>query len=252
MHTKRSQKIIVGTPAVDNANKKAIIQPSSTSTENAIIIFPYDPGNLYQIYATPLNVTDIQFQAGEQIISIAAGDTARWQVSRTASGADSHRTEHLLIKPLEEDLDTTMVVTSNMRAYHLLLKSTKNTFMATVQWQYQEDLDQSNADAPTTATSTTPPINFNNLSTNYDVYVKRGDTPDWMPKAVFNDGLKTYIEFPDRIQSAPALFIKQSGSGDAAVNYRVVGNYYVIDQVITAAELTAGNGATIVEINYKK
>lgn len=255
MQSKRHTKIVMGTNAVEEANKKAVVQASSASTQNAIIVFPYEPGDLYQIYTTPLNVTDVQFQPGEQIISVAAGDTVRWQISKTASGIDNNRIEHLLVKPLEEDLDTTMVATTNMRTYHVLLKSTKNTFMATVQWQYPEqpiNTDLNNAQPGNTASFSMPAINFSNLDLNYHTKVKRGDTPDWLPKAIFNDGLKTYIEFPGRIQSAPALFIKQSGSGDAAVNYRVVGNYYVVDQVITAAELTSGNGETVVEILYKK
>lgn len=243
---------VLGPTAVDEANKNAVIQPSSASTIHSIIVYPFEIGNLYQIYTTPLNVTDVEFQTGEDIISVAAGDTARWQISKTLSGGgDTGSVEHLLIKPSAEGLDTTLVVTTNQRTYHMLLKSTKNTYMSTVQWQYS---DAPNDDDAAAANNGNLSLNSEALDFSYTTKLNHGDKPDWMPKAIFNDGSKTYIEFPDHIQSAPTLFIKQSGSGDAAVNYRVMGHYYVIDQVMTSAELTSGTGRyqTIVEIDYKK
>jgi type IV secretion system protein VirB9 len=256
LHAPVQVNIVSGANAVDQANKKALIQPSSTRTLNSIIIYPYQAGNIYEIYAAPMNVTDIEMQPGEQIISVAAGDTVRWELSKTLSGADSSRTEHLLIKPFEEDISTTMVITTNQRTYHLLLKSTKNTFMATVQWQYDnQGMMVNNLSAGGGASpveSGVPSFNIADLDFSYKTELKKGNKPDWMPKAVFNDGLKTYIEFSSRLQSAPALFMKQNGSGDASVNYRVVGNYYVVDQVMTAAELMSGNGETVVEITYNK
>ncbi|MCD6048375.1 MAG: conjugal transfer protein trbG [Gammaproteobacteria bacterium] len=257
LHAPVQVNVVSGANAVDQANKKALIQPSSTRTLNSIIIYPYQAGNIYEIYAAPMNVTDIEMQPGEQIISVAAGDTVRWELSKTLSGADSSRTEHLLIKPFEEDISTTMVITTNQRTYHLLLKSTKNTFMATVQWQYDNQGMLVNnlsggAGGASSVENGLPSFNIADLDFSYKTELKKGNKPDWMPKAVFNDGLKTYIEFSSRLQSAPALFMKQNGSGDASVNYRIVGNYYVIDQVMTAAELMSGNGETVVEITYNK
>lgn len=243
---------VLGTTAVDEANKNAVIQPSSASTIHSIIVYPFEAGELYQIYTTPLNVTDVEFQVGEEIISVAAGDTARWQISKTLSGGgDTGSIQHLLIKPSAEGLDTTLVVTTSQRTYHMLLKSTKNTFMSTVQWQYSDTPTDEDASS---ASNDNLSLNSAALDFSYTTKLRHGDKPDWMPKAIFNDGSKTYIEFPDHIQSAPTLFIKQSGSGDAAVNYRVVGHYYVIDQVMTSAELTSGidKYQTIVEIDYKK
>lgn len=249
-----SIKTLSGTSAVQRANKKAIVLPSSAETVNSIIVYNYQPGDLYEIYGSPLNVTDVQFQPGEQIISVAAGDTMRWEISKTVSGSDSSRTEHLLIKPLDEDLNTTMVVTTNWRTYHLLLDSTHKTFMAGVEWQYaNQDMMMQTADGNVSNNNPTDiPVDLSKLDFSYKLKLVRGDKPDWLPLSIFNDGTKTYIEFPQNIQSAPTLFIKQSGSGDAAVNYRVMGNYYVVDQVFTGAELVAGNGQTIVEILYGK
>lgn len=238
-----------GVAAVKKIDRRATVEPHSAEAMNSIVIYPYQPGDLYEIYTTPLNVTDVQLQAGEEIISVAAGDTMRWELSKTISGSDSTRTEHLVIKPMTTGLNTTMIITTNWRTYHLLLKSTNNTFMAVVQWQYDDqgttiarlsDQSQSN--------TSKMPVDLSHLDFSYKVRIARGSKPDWMPTSIFNDGSKTYVEFPQNIQSAPTLFIKQSGSGDAAVNYRVVNNYYVVDQVFTAAELVSGDGQTVLEI----
>ena len=67
----------------------------------------------------------------------------------------------------------------------------------------------------------------------------------------FDDGAKTYIEFPPNLGTAeaPPLFVI-GGSGQAQlVNYRVKGRYYEIDRLIEAAELRLGEDPqTIVRI----
>lgn len=250
-HGNNLDKAKNGMQAVKEANQKAVMLPSSNNTFNSIIIFQYQAGDLYQIYTTPLNVTDITLQASEQIISVAAGDTMRWQVSKTVEGFGSNRIEHLLIKPLARDINTTLVIMTNFRTYHLLLKATQNTFMVAVKWQYdKEDMMLNNLADDIQNNSFDQSNNLQNLNFSYQLKLIHGSTPDWIPNAIFDDGNKTYIEFPLTMQSVPDLFIKQAGS-DAIVNYRVVKNYYVIDQLIQGAELVSDNGKTIVEIVKK-
>jgi len=79
---------LVGPDAVVEANKKALRQANSGNYFNSIMTYDYMDGALYQIYSEPLKVTDVQFQTGERIISVAAGDTMRWQVSKTYSGGE--------------------------------------------------------------------------------------------------------------------------------------------------------------------
>ena len=58
----------------------------------------------------------------------------------------------------------------------------------------------------------------------------------------FDDGAKTYIQFPPgRLTSeAPPLFVL-GADGDAQVmNYRVKGDYYVVDRLFDRAELRLG------------
>jgi type IV secretion system protein VirB9 len=62
------------------------------------------------------------------------------------------------------------------------------------------------------------------------------------PARAFDDGKKVYIEFPRRIDQgeAPPLFIVGADGGNELVNYRMRGNYYIVDRLFAAAELRLG------------
>src|SRR5499427_5647602 len=65
---------------VDLANAAARVQPSRSGYINAVQVFPFAEGALYQVYAAPGQVTDIALQEGEQLVGsgpVAAGDTVR-------------------------------------------------------------------------------------------------------------------------------------------------------------------------------
>ena len=57
---------------------------------NAVQVYPFSDGALYQVYAAPGQITDIALQEGEQLVGsgpVAAGDTVRWIIGDTESGA---------------------------------------------------------------------------------------------------------------------------------------------------------------------
>lgn len=254
---KNSNQKLIGEKAIIEANKKAIKQPDSKKYINSIMNFDYMEGALYQIYCAPLRVTDIQFGKNEHIISVGAGDTLRWQVSKTFSGAGANRQEHLLIKPIESEISNSIVVTTNQRTYHLILHATKKTYMASVTWRYPNSdslitnlntLNTSNFDF----TENNNPLNLNNLNFNYQIKVTNGNIPKWLPKMIFNNGKKTYIQFPIDMQEAPILFIGNNEKNSQLINYRVSGNYYIVDSVISQAQLRSGqNKQNIVQITHK-
>ena len=68
-----------------SANTAARIQPSRDGYLNAVQVYPYTEGALYQVYASPGEITDIALQPGETLAGsgpIAAGDTVRWIIAR--------------------------------------------------------------------------------------------------------------------------------------------------------------------------
>ncbi|MBB2158060.1 P-type conjugative transfer protein TrbG [Gluconacetobacter diazotrophicus] len=231
---------------VDRANAAARVQPDRDGFINAVQVYPYSAGALYQAYTAPGEITDIALQEGEQLVDtgpVAAGDTVRWIIGDTESGAGATKKIHILVKPTRPDLVTNLVINTDRRTYLLELRSTEKTYMASVSWQYPEDqliaLRQQNAAAETVAPIATgvdlAAINFR--------YAIEGDNPAWRPLRAFDDGQKVYIEFPSGIRQGemPPLFVIGPAGGSELVNYRVRQNYYIVDRLFAAAELRLGD-----------
>lgn len=253
----RKSERLTGEAAIEAANKKAMKQPNSGEYINSIMTFNYMEGALYQVYCAPLSVTDIQFQSNEHIIAVGAGDTTRWLVTKASSGIGASKQEHLFVKPVDEELTNSLVVTTDKRTYHLMLHSTNKTYMASVAWRYADGegggmltaFDDNLSDGGGDVANT---IDLSSLRFNYQVKKLKGPQPDWFPKMVFNDGNKTYIKFPSTMQETPNLFIG-TGKNNQVVNYRVQGDYYVIDNVIYWAQLCSGpENSIVVQISPKK
>lgn len=227
---------------VADANKAATQQPTKFGYVNAVQVYPFAAGALYQLYAAPERVTDIALQPGEKLTSVSAGDTVRWVIGDTTSGSGDYQRTHVLVKPFAPGLATNLVITTDRRSYHLQLQSTDKTAMAAISWTYSEDqiiaLRRRNAQAEA-AMPVAPNVALENIRFRYAI---SGDTPPWRPKRAFDDGSKVYIEFPGRIDQgeAPPLFIVGADGGNQLVNYRMRGNYYIVDRLFAAAELRLG------------
>jgi type IV secretion system protein VirB9 len=231
---------------VERANQAARLQPSRHGYINAIQVYPWTQGALYQVYTAPGQVTDIALQPGESLVGpgpIAAGDTVRWILGDTESGVGPTRRVHILVKPTRPDLTTNLVINTDRRTYHLELRATERTYMASVSWHYPEDaliaLRARNAAAEATRPVDTD-LDLARLKFRYAI---EGDSPPWRPRLAFDDGRAVYIEFPRGISQGemPPLFIvAPDGSGTELVNYRVRGHYMIVDRLFAAAELRLG------------
>src|SRR5262249_42012914 len=88
------------------------------------------------------------------------------------------------------------------------------------------------------------------LQFDYKIRTINGDNPPWKPEVVFSDGTKVYIRFPQAMKNteAPVLYVIDNHHGEL-VNYRVQGNFYIVDRVFNQAELRVGEDhPTVVQI----
>jgi type IV secretion system protein VirB9 len=242
--------------AVDLANKQSLQTPNSQGFINSMMVYDFMPSALYQVYTAPQKITDIEFEAGEDLVSFAAGDTVRWLVDKTYSGSDRERQDHLLIKPVRSGLENTLVVTTTKRSYHMQLKSLVSTYMASVSWRYPAEgglVQGAPGGGPIAPLPPTARIAPTDLQFDYKVRTVDGDSPAWKPDLVFSDGIHTYIRFPNALSSsqAPVLYVIENGE-QQLVNYRVQGNYYIVDRLFHEAELRVGeDNPTVVQIARK-
>ncbi|RIV80348.1 P-type conjugative transfer protein TrbG [Pelagerythrobacter aerophilus] len=228
--------------AVAAANRAALREPTPGGYRNAVQVYPYAEGAIYRLYAAPERVTDITLQPGEQIISVAAGDTTRWTVGDTTSGSGTAQRVHVLVKPFAAGLATNLVITTDRRAYHLQMESTDASAMAALSWTYPRDeliaLQRQREEAQA-ARPVASGLDLQGLNFHYEI---SGDRPAWRPLRAFDDGRQTFIEFPPDLATgeAPPLFVIGEDGEAQLVNYRVAGRFYVVDRLFGAAELRLG------------
>ncbi len=227
------------------ANGAARVQPTRAGYINAIQVYPFSEGALYQVYAAPGEITDIALETGEQLVGagpVAAGDTVRWIIGDTESGAGAGKRVHILVKPTRPDLFTNLVINTDRRTYHLELRSDEKTYMASVSWAYAQDqliaLRRQDSAADAAAPIATS-VDINALNFRYRI---EGSSAAWRPLRAFDDGRQVFIEFPSGIAQGemPPLWVIGPDGGADLVNYRVRGNHMIVDRLFAAAELRLG------------
>ena len=197
-----------------------------------------------------MQITNIEFERGENITSVNLGDSVRWQVQPAVSGGD---VTHILVRPKQVGLETSMVVTTDRRTYHVRLRSHRSEYMPRVKFFYIEDALNKWAAIKTNAAAkreaaTIPETNeyLGDLDFEYSVTGKAS----WKPVRVYNDGTKTILEMPDtlRQKEAPTLLVvRREGrilkkNEQVMVNYRVQRGRYIVDAVFDQAVLVVGVG----------
>lgn len=176
---------------VETANDAARVQPRKAGYYNAVQVFSYSPGALYQIYAAPGQITDIALEPGEQLIGsgpVAAGDTVRWVVGDTESGSGDTRRVHIMVKPTRPSIETNLVVNTDRRTYLIELRAKEKPYMPSVAWFYP-------ADRGGRTRALLPAPFIPDLPARRYRYAMEGDSPPWRPVNAYDDGRKTYIEF---------------------------------------------------------
>ena len=230
--------------AIEEGRSGALIEPSLDGFVNAVQVYPYTEGALYRLYASPGQVSDIALQPGESLVSVSAGDTVRWVVGDTASGSGASARAHVLVKPVNPNIRTNLMIATDRRTYHLELESTSGSYMAALSWRYPQDelagIAARNAAArEADAASIDQGLNLDALNFGYRI---SGDKPVWTPVRVFDDGRQVFIQMPEAAQGSdlPPLFVLGTSGKAELVNYRVRGSYYIVDRLFEAAELRLG------------
>jgi type IV secretion system protein VirB9 len=236
------------TARVNQANAAARVQPVRDGFINSMQVYPFTQGALYQVYTAVGQITDIALQPGEQLVGsgpVAAGDTVRWIIGDTQSGSGPNQQVHILVKPTRPDLMTNLVINTNLRTYHMELRSTERTYMASVSWQYPQDqliaLRRQNAEAQAAQPVATG-VDLSRINFRYEV---TGDRAPWRPLRAYDDGRQVFIEFPRGIgqgEMPPLFVVGAEGNTSELVNYRVRNNYMIVDRLFAAAELRFGSG----------
>lgn len=219
---------------------QAFQDPIPVGTDGRFQTFVYNPNEVYRLTAYYNQASYIEFAAGETPNTIIVGDPTAWEISPSGN--------RLFIKPIADFPETNMTVFTNLHEYNFLLdgKETKNIFTDTTalktKFIYPDDSDK-NLVVFASTVSEIPEIselNLRDFNFNYEFTGERGIAP----LKIFDDGEFTYMEFSQKNAEVPAVFMVDNQGYESLVNFRVVGNYVVIERV--AKQFTLRNGADIV------
>ena len=251
-----------GARVVRAANAEARSYPKSDAYINSTLFYDYEAGRLYEVQTSPHFLTAIMLRPGEKLLAKAAGDTVRWVLGETAEGSGPNQQVVVLLKPIRGGLRTNVVLTTDQRTYLIEAASREGgTYTSAVSWNYpQEQLAaalaaQAAEAARAQSVVATPALAIDQLHFGYRVEPVHAKPPRWQPLRVFDDGTKTYIQFPINMAAteAPPLFLVGPDDKAELVNYRFLNGYYVVDRLIDVAELRIGEKPqTIVRITRTK
>lgn len=244
-----------GTQAVKESIAQAVKSPEKFS--GGVMYYDFDESFVYEIYCQPYRVTNIALEPGEMVLEIPfLSENQVWEIGAGVSQKNGQDVQHFFLKPDMSNLTTTMIIITDRRVYHLLLKSFKDCYMAMVRFEYPDTMPFNiKADAmnerintlKNNATLVDPRFLSFDYKMSYSVFKK----PLWLPKRVYDDGRRTYIQMDERVlhSESPVLFDKRN----ERINYRVQKNLIVVDELIEKLTLRRSKEkVTIKKKTYKE
>jgi type IV secretion system protein VirB9 len=246
-----------GEEAVKKSNGLSVRVPQEFT--NGIMYYAYDDSFEYEIHTQPYRTTDVALEPGEQVLEMPfLSEDKVWEVGAGVSRESGRDVQHFFVKPSVPRLTTSMIIITDRRVYHLLLKSFTDRYMVMVKWRYPDNMpffvktnamnearDRINGVQTDVVTVDPSALSFDYRMT-YSVFRK----PLWLPQRVYDDGAKTYIQLDERVLHAesPAMFNRRN----ERINYRVNKNLIVIDELIEKVTLRRGREkVTITKKNYR-
>jgi type IV secretion system protein VirB9 len=216
--------------------------PVPSQAEVSLRTYAYEDGRVYPVLSSPGRITDVVLQPGERLVGsgLAAGDTARWIIGDTISGAGEGQRVHVLVKPSVAGLTTNLIINTSLRTYHLDLRAVARGGDPQVRWRYAAPPVVLVAAPPAPIVAGDPDLTRLNLA-----YRIKGPRVAWRPSRVFDDGQRTFVEFPPAVRLAdlPPLFVTGAdGKTAELLNYRIAGRRLVVDRILDRAELRLGQG----------
>lgn len=228
-----------------SAQNYANVQKSFPSEHDPRIrFFHFVPDGVYEYMGYILHSSYIEFGQGEEVKTITMGDSKDWQIKPVDN--------RIFIKPHTIDAQTHMTVFTNKRLYFFELNSDEaddfrqdglsfvtrflypNVDQSIIQIDDNFSFEEEEEEELPTYQETPDKYNFR--------YTLSG-SEKVAPIRVFDDGEFTYLQFRDRNAVIPAIFEVDSHMRESLVNYRMTGDYIVLER--TASQYTLRYGDEI-------
>lgn len=218
----------------------AIIYPEPMAHNDKIVTYVYRPDYIYNYVGTYEYQAHIKLQTGEKVSTIAMGNTSGWEIVENGS--------RIFLRPLNKYAKTNMTLITNKRLYQFLLDAKSVNSMNDPSVFFEARFSYPEDSSNFTILQTDPDIqdvigSFNNseeqaLLYNYNYSISGPDKI--VPVKVFDDSEFTYFEFSDKHTEIPAIFYVDSDGYEGLVNYRVEGDYVIVERLAEMFTLRHG------------
>lgn len=213
--------------------EKELYETYDGQKNGAAVQYNFTEDSLFQVNTKLGNVTDIQLRPGEQVTYIAGGDTTRWLIDKAMVG----NIQHVYIKPTVKDINTNIIINTNVRSYRLNVTE-NGTFVPIIRFWFRDDANKNSKSnslvAPTSRFSDSVARNY-----HYKFKAHKKADASLMPEEIYDDGNKTYIRISEKNKyDMPVLYsIDPWNKKMSMVNYRVKDNWFIADKVMEKGRL---------------
>lgn len=207
-------------------------------SDNTANVYNYNKYKQFEINTKVGYVTDVQLRPGEVVQKIASGNTTQWQVDVDIIDG----VQHVYIKPMVSGIRTNMIINTDQRSYRFLVNSTDEMeYVVVFNFAELDREAQLKAEAEALAAQQARLDNLKRLqnthfNTNYKVIKTKNVKTVYVPKNIFDDGQKTYIEVSDLglRDNLPLVYSYDDWEKGKLqlVNYRLKNNVIEIDKVV--------------------
>lgn len=225
--------VLLASPAA--ALAQAPLTPPATSSapkpDRRVLTLPYAADQVYELQGHYGFQIMVEFNPDERIENVAIGDSLAWQVT------PNRRADTLFLKPIERGATTNLSVVTSKRRYAFVLTARDPigpddpSLVFRVRFAFPEA-------AGVGASAPTPEPEVRNAA--YSI----SGSPRNVPSRVFDDGARTYLEWPAGA-ATPAVFALGEDGSEMVVNFNMRGALMVIERVGPAFVLRNGTERTI-------
>lgn len=222
-------------------------------SDDGRVLYPFGQ-YLPRLTCTELRACDIQLEPGELMEGMpVAGDSVRWKFTKRTSGEGDNQVIHVIVKPVDLNIETNLIITTNRRTYQvdLIAASNDRDYVNIIGFYYPEEISaewddsakikakEEKAHDKLVADDDMPVGSVDKLDFDYEI---NGDSR-FKPVRVYNDGLKVHIQMPDSIvtSEAPVLVMVGKDGKPEVLNYRPkTATLYEVDKLFDKAEMILG------------
>lgn len=213
----------------------ALKEAKPMAIDKRLGVLVYNPYDVHKFTGYYGYQSSIIFAEDEVIETMSMGDSIPWQMVPNGN--------RLFLKPIEQDATTNLTLITNKHTYYFELHAEEATsinqqgLMFAVKFLYPDDHDSNSSVANMDSSIGIPDLSDKSLY-NFEYTISGADS--FAPMKIFDDGSFTYFEFAKHGVELPGIFYVTNSGNEGLVNYRISGNYVVVESIRERFSLRQG------------